>query len=344
MGDQIKAADVNSWFPLKLQTCYAERIIGQSGLTPKQATYFVRLWGYGYLKQEGMQKAPIKSLCRRVQSFYCARSEAADLFYPDGERGSHRSAGLMLDRLVSKKLLRRETFEGSITRLSLHIPDGFLLLGTSQVNELYADAFNVRSDTPLVADFLEELYGFDNKRPEDMAHQIKKGLRQWARQYCTGLRVIRQASDDSPVGFAAFFPTNAVSEKKFSMAPSASLHLSRLADVDPIEVASPGDKECYAVYIRGWQLHPDMWSYEAAGLLFQDSQNTLKQMQEDFPNLCDIYSITIHPRLEAFALTLGFKALKSDSDSSLRWLYMSLDKFLALDYEDALLNFDFRAW
>ncbi|MGC1526179.1 MAG: hypothetical protein WA783_09005, partial [Phormidesmis sp.] len=88
----------------------------------------------------------------------------------------------------------------------------------------------------------------------------------------------------------------------------------------------------------------DMWSYEAAGLLFQDSQNTLKQMQEDFPNLCDIYSITIHPRLEAFALTLGFKALKSDSDSSLRWLYMSLDKFLALDYEDALLNFDFRAW
>ena len=33
-----------------------------------------------------------------------------------------------------------------------------------------------------------------------------------------------------------------------------------------------------------------------------------------------------------------------DSDSPLRWIYMSLDRFLELDSDDVLLDFDFNRW
>lgn len=344
MSDEIEASNVHDWFPPALQKRYVENIVGKVGLTLKQATYFVRLWGYNYLKQSGAKQVPIEVLDCHLKSFYCSHSEAADLFYSETERGSHRSAGMIIDKLVAKKLVKRESFDGSTTRLSLHIPDGFLLPTACLGSDLYADAFNARNDAPIVANILGELYTYDSERPKSMTHHIKKGLRQWAALYPTGMRVIRQKSDGFPVGFASFFPTSPDSEEKFNLPPSESLHLTRLTESDPIKIATVGDLECYAVYIRGWQIQPQLWSHESACLLFQDSQDTLKQMQKDFPNLCEIYSITIHPRLEAFALTLGFKILRSDPSSSLRWLYMPLDRFITLDYYDLLLDFDFSIW
>ncbi|MEM9979535.1 MAG: hypothetical protein AAF808_18050, partial [Cyanobacteria bacterium P01_D01_bin.2] len=63
---------------------------------------------------------------------------------------------------------------------------------------------------------------------------------------------------------------------------------------------------------------------------------------EEFPNLSDIYTMGIHPLSEDFALTLGFRTMKGAPESSLRWLSMPLDRFLDLDYEDVLLNFDYN--
>lgn len=333
--------DINLWFPPVHQDRYIQHLVGQSGLTRRQATCFVRLWGYAHLQQG--QAPPITGLSGHVGTFDCSHSQAADLFYSDHHRGSERSAGMMIDQLVTKHLVRREPFDGGPTRLRLQIPDSFLPKESSaQGTQLYADAFNVRTDASLVAAFLEESYSWVSQRSEVTSFKITKVLRQWATQYPHGLRVLRKVADDEPVGFAAFFPTHPDSEEKFHRPPSVSLHLSTLDDQDPIQVAAPGDERCYAVFVRGWQIHLHYWNYATACQLLQDSQATLTQMQEGYPNLCDIYTITIHPRLEALALALGFRAMKADPHSSLRWYYTPLDHFLRLDVDEALVEFDFQ--
>ena len=121
--DRPDPALVEDWFPLPLQQEYVEHLISQPGLriTVKQATYFVRLWGYGYLHQYGIDHAPITDLKRQVASFYCSHTDAAELFYT-GDSGTPRAAGQMLDKLASKHLLRRDDISGGTTRLSLNIP------------------------------------------------------------------------------------------------------------------------------------------------------------------------------------------------------------------------------
>ncbi|MBD0269752.1 MAG: hypothetical protein ICV77_15840 [Cyanobacteria bacterium Co-bin8] len=333
---------MNVWFPQVHQDRYAQYIVGQSGLTRRQAICFVRLWGYAYLQQREAP-APVTTLSSYVGTFDCSHSQAADLFYSDRSRGSERSAGMMIDQLVAKHLVRRAPFDGGPTRLSLQIPDSFLPKETnSHSTQLYVDAFDVRNDASLVAAFLEESYSWVSQRSEMTSFKITKVLRQWAAQYPSGLRVLRKASDDEPVGFATFFPTHPNSEEKFHQPPSVSLHLSTLDNDDPIQVALPGNEECYAVFVRSWQIHSQYWNYSTACQFLQDSQATLTQMQEVYPNLCDIYTITIHPRLEALALALGFKAMKADPSSSLRWYYTPLARFLKLDVDEALAEFDFN--
>lgn len=341
MSDVLNAGKVNEWFPPAQQTLYVQNIIGQCGLTRRQATCFVRLWGYACLQQLSKQSL-IRTLSHHVDTFSCSHSEAANLFYCDQSRGSDRSAGMMIDQLVAKNLVRREPFDGGPTRLSLQIPDSFLPDPTDLHSaELYTDAFNVRNDTYIVAAFLEEIYSWISQRSETTSFQITKVLRQWAAQCPEGLRVLRKATDDEPIGFAAFFPTHPDSEENFHLPPSSSLHLSTLDTEDPIKVALPGDESCYALFIRSWKIKQPYWNYSAVCLFLRDSQVTLRQMQETFPNLCDLYSIAIHPRLEALALALGFKPTKADPNSSLRWIYMPLDRFLELDIDEALVEVDF---
>ena len=345
MNQKLKPNDVEEWFPLDIQTQYIEHIVHQPGLriTLRQATYFVRLWGYGYLMQRGMDHAPITTLTRQIGSFYCSHSDAADLFYTQTQ-GTPRAAGQMFDKLASKNLLRREEADGVATRISLNIPQNFELPEQEENDSFYPDSFDPRNDATLVANILEKLYSYDPERPESMLHNIKRGIRQWARQYPDGLRVLRRASNQEPVGFAAFLPAHPDSEEKFDLSPSRSLHLSRLdvREEDPIQVATQGDPDCYTVFVRSWQIELTVWTYETACEFIKDSHATLKKIRDDFPNLSDIYTIAIHPLSEDFALTLGFRMTKADPDSSLRWLYMPLDRFLELDYEDVLLNFDYN--
>lgn len=344
-SDPIKPQDVGQWFPPEIQKTYVEHIVSQSGLniTPLQAHYFVKLWGYAYVKQYGPDSVPISTLTRQVSSFYCSHSDAASLFYGEEPLGSPRSAGHMLDKLASKSLLRRGNIDGFTTRLSLNIPRSFELPSEDYSETFYTDTFDPRNDAPLVASFLENLYIYDPERPESIQHNLKKGLRQWARQYPDGLRVLRRTSTREPVGFTAFFPIHPVSERIFDMDPKMSVYLSRMDALqeDPVKMAEKGDPDCYVAYMRIWQIMPVIWSYDAACLMVKDSQETLREMLECFPNLSDIYTMAIHPLLEEFALTLGFQSMLSSSDSSLRWLYMSLDRLLDVDYEDVLLNFDY---
>ncbi|MEM8611118.1 MAG: hypothetical protein AAGF93_03790 [Cyanobacteria bacterium P01_H01_bin.105] len=344
MGQELKPNDVEKWFPLDLQTQYIEHIVHQPGLkiTLRQATYFVRLWGYGYLKQRDSATAPITTLSRQISSFYCSHSDAADLFYTQ-THGTPRAAGQMLDKLASKNLLRRGEADGVATRLSLNIPQSFELPEVEKNDTFYPDTFDPRNDATLVANILEKLYSYDPDRPESMLHNIKRGLRQWSRQYPDGLRVLRRTSTKEPVGFAAFLPAHPDSEEKFDLSPSHSLHLSRLdvRDEDPIQVATKGDPDCYTVFVRSWQIELNVWTYENACDFVRDSKATLKKIRDDFPNLSDIYTIAIHPLSEDLALTLGFRMTKADPNSSLRWLYMPLDRFLESDHEDVLLNFDY---
>jgi hypothetical protein len=210
--------------------------------------------------------------------------------------------------------------------------------------QLYTDAFNVRQDASRVAVFLEDVYSWVSQRSETTSFKIIQVLRRWAAEYPAGLRVMRTEADHEPVGFAAFYPTHPDSEEQFHLPPSSSLHLSTLDGHDPIQIAAPGDAMCYAVFVRSWQIKPPYWNYATVCQFLQDAQTTLKQMQQEaFPNLCDIYTITVHPNLEALAFALGFKPMKSDLGSSLRWIHMPLDQFVALDIDEALVEYDFGA-
>ncbi|MEO0406571.1 MAG: hypothetical protein AAF289_04390 [Cyanobacteria bacterium P01_A01_bin.135] len=330
---------VNLWFPPEQQQHYIDRMVDQSGLTRRQAICFVRLWGYAHL-QSG-SAPPIQTLSPHQGIFYCSHSDAANLFYCDRPTGSDRSAGMMLDQLVAKRLVRREPFDGTQTRLSLQVPSTFLPAESVPLSTVYPDTFDLRCDAPLVAAILEASYSWMRLRPAATSFKMTRVLRQWAGQYPDGLRVLRTEADHSPVGLSVFFPVHSSCEEQFHLSPSGSLYLSTANREDPIRVAAPEDPDCYVVFVRSWQLAPRCWNYGMACLMLQDSQETLGRMQREFPNLCDIYTITIHPRLEAFALALGFKVMKTDPASSLSWLYLPLDRFLALDVDEALVEFDF---
>ena len=293
--------------------------------------------------QQSHKPFPLQTLDRYTGTFVCSHREAADLFYCDRPRGSGRSAGMMVDQLIAKHLIKREPADGGPTRLRLQILDSFFPPSTNiHSTQLYPDKFNVREDTSPVSTFLEESYRWVSERSQTTSFKITQVLRQWAMQCPDGLRVLRTLEDDEPVGFAAFFPTHPDSEEKFHLPPSDSLHLSTLDKVDPLRVALPGDDQCYAVFIRGWQIRLLYWNYSTACQFLQDSQATLRTMQASFPNLCDLYTIAIHPRLEALAFALGFRPMKADPHSSLRWLHLPLDRFLNTDIEQTLVEFDFK--
>ncbi|MEM9009409.1 MAG: hypothetical protein AAGE59_38650 [Cyanobacteria bacterium P01_F01_bin.86] len=345
ISHNINPANILEWFPPQYQAPYAKHLIGQSGLTPTQAQHFVRLWGYGYLLQHGPSYAPIKTLIRRIPSFFCSQSEAATLFYGENQ-GTPRSAGLMINQFVDKQLVRKERFSGNKTRISLSIPKSFELPDSDQSDNIYADAFNPRNDIPHIASLLKGLFSFDNKSPDFMLNNLKRGLRQWGRRYPSGLRVLRLAPKNTPIAFAAIFPIHQDSDIVFDLPPSQSLHLSRLHlnATDPIQFASPGDLDCHIAYVRSWEIDRDFWNHETVVRMAQDTQTTLQKIHTDHPELSEVYTIAIHPRLAALAIALGFESMTPDPNTSLCWLYMSLDNFLALDVDQVLKNFDYTLY
>ena len=107
-------------------------------------------------------------------------------------------------------------------------------------------------------------------------------------------------------------------------------------------MAKPGDVNCTSIFVRSCQIDARYQNCDRFNLLLTDAQATLKQMQADFPNLCDLYTLAINPSAEELASAVGFRKTGSDPQSSLYWMYMALDNFLAMDMKVAISSLKFN--
>ncbi|MBE9060947.1 hypothetical protein [cf. Phormidesmis sp. LEGE 11477] len=350
--EQLNPEQIDFWFPVEQQRPLIEQISQRVGLTRTRAEYFVRLWVYLVAKQRYKQPASrqqpedisrpfaLEALTPITDSIKCSHSEAAWLFYGDKDKGSDRAAGMMLDKLAALGLLQKH-FDGNTTRITISLNSTDLYSEHSSPNHpraersrspLITDDFNPRCDAVPVANLLAINYGWMNQSLDIVPHRITRLLRQWAQQYPIGMRVLRRTDNLNPVGFYLLYPTTADSEITFSSSPTKGLHLASLNDVDPFTLAAPGDLDCMAVFIRSWMIDP-VYLEQYRTPFLQDAQRTLKKMQQDFPNLCDLYTLIIHPSYEAMATAVGFQKIGSQAhrDTQIYWMYQALDRYLALD-------------
>ncbi|MEO0434214.1 MAG: hypothetical protein AAF151_21230 [Cyanobacteria bacterium J06656_5] len=320
---------LDQFFSKPQQQQYVQRLLGRVGLTRRRADCFVRLWAYLQLKQtdspESLQQ--LKPVDVWVD---CTCREAAALFYAESERGSERSAGMMLDKLTALGLIQKQ-FDGNTIAIAIPQPPELQQTKPKPAN-VFADQFDPRCDAIPVANLLASRYNWMNNNTAAVPYRITELLRQWAEGYSRGMRVLRRSDNLNPVGFCLLYPTTRDSEIHFFGPPNKGLHLSGIATDDPFTLATPGDDTCRAVFIRSWNILPE---YEAQSLLLlQDTQLTLRAIQQDFPNLCDLHTLIIHRHYEPLATALGFQKTGLDSQAAVYWMYLALDRFLAIDMED----------
>ncbi|NER00738.1 MAG: hypothetical protein F6K30_29265 [Cyanothece sp. SIO2G6] len=331
---------IDEWFAHDRQREYISLLMGRVGLTRRRAECFVRLWAYLWLKQTVQRNTatlqPVQNLGVPEGEVSCTCREAALLFYPDGDRGSDRSAGMMLDKLAALGLVRK-TFDGNTLAIAINpLPELQDQAEGVEEIEVTADGFNPRCDVIPVANLLAQNYNWMNRNAELVPYRISRILRQWADQYATGMRVLRRCDNLNPIGFYVFYPTSPASEMIFFGPPSNGLHLSAVSDTDPFAMAEAGDRDCRAIFIRSWVIDSP-YRQQTLPLMLKDAQQTLKVMQQDFPNICDLHTLIIHPGYEALIQQLGFQKTGTDSTSSVYWVYLAIDRFLAIEI-DALFS------
>ncbi len=320
---------LNQFFSKSQQQQIVQRLLGRVGLTRRRADCFVRLWAYLQLKQTDPAE-PIQQLKPIDTWVDCTCREAAALFYAESERGSERSAGMMLDKLMALGLIQKQ-FDGNTIAIAIPQPPE-LHQAKPKPASVIADQFDPRCDAIPVANLLASRYNWMNNNNNAVPYRITQLLRQWAEGYSRGMRVLRRSDNLNPVGFCLLYPTTHDSEIHFFGPPNKGLHLSGISDEDPFTLAQAGDETCRAVFIRSWNIVPE---YEdQALLLLQDAQTTLQAMQQDFPNLCDLHTLIIHRHYEPLATALGFQKTGLDNQAAIYWMYLALDRFLAIDMED----------
>jgi hypothetical protein len=328
MALMMDVTQLDQWFPPSLRQPIVAQLVKRVGLTRIRAEYFVRLWVYLLVKQQGDRLTlPLRELVPLAHPEVCSLREVAELFYHDQEQGSDRSAGMILVKLAALGLIHK-SFDGNTTQITI-VPVPELLSVPPPLAAVVIDQFDPRSDAIPVANMLAQHYNWMNRNQETMPHRIVQLLRQWSAQYPIGLQVLRRCDNNNPVGIYILYPTAAVSEKNFYMSPGKGSHLSSMQSIDPFVMAEVGDTKCVSVFIRSWMTDPLYLSTYQRPLL-QDVQKTLKRMQQDFPNLCDLHRLIIHPSYEAMAVELGFKKTIQDAKLSVYWMYLALDRFLAL--------------
>ncbi|MBV6625677.1 MAG: hypothetical protein KI793_22580 [Rivularia sp. (in: Bacteria)] len=335
-------ATIDEFFGLEHQLKYVALLKGKVGLTRRRAECFVKLWAYLLLKQQqelGIASKPVADLDLPEGFVACTHREANELFYAQQDRGSERAAGMMIDKLVALGLIEKE-FDGNniCIRICSPLSD---INESAQVNEpieLVTDSFNPRTDTIPVATFLARQYDWMNKKTTAAPQRIARKLRAWAKQYSKGMRVLRRCDTQDPIGFCFLYPVAAKSEENFFLPPSKSLHLSTASEIDPFEMAEVGDEDCTSLFIRSFQIDSAYLQHSNLYQLLEDARKTLINMQADFPNLCDLYTLTINPLTQSLALAIGFQKTGQDPQVSLYWMYMALDNYLSLDIEQALSN------
>lgn len=339
----MEPEDINQWFPIEQQEKYISRLTEQISITSRQAKYYLRLWAYLWVKQQRKLgknvKPPLIELSLPDGFVSCTLEEAAALFYCDQEqeRGSDRSAGMMLDKLRDRGLIEKK-FDGN----SLCIQILYQLKPPPSPQPVEVDAFS-HNDAVFVAEFLSNLYSWLNSDTAAVKLKIVNVLRRWVKEYPKAMRVLRRCDNAKPVGFYLLYPTAEASEKNFFLPPNKTLHLGSNSEIDPLQIAIPPDPDCCAVFVRSWTIDTPYKTKDNVCRLLKDTQETLKQMQADFPNLCDLYVMILHPvySYESLALALGFERIGSDQISPSYWMYKPVNQFLDLDMEQALSQLDF---
>ncbi len=334
-------AKLDSWYSQSQRRAAVSLLMKRVGVTRTRAECFVRLWIYLSVKQlqesQPRLKPPLTKLELPATEVQCTHREAAELFYSDSDRGSDRAAGMMLDKLAALGLIAKH-FDGNATAIQIQpIPEILDPPKPENSVKLKLDDFNPRCDAIPVANLLASYYNWMNRSTNAVPQKIAKVIRLSAAQYSKGMRVLRRCDNLNPVGFYLLYPTASESDVNFFSAPSKSLHLGSVSDIDPFKMALPGDRNCQSVFVRSWVIDPKyLEEYRIAFL--EDSQTVLTQMQTDFPNLCDLYTLMIHHSYEKMSYALGFQKTHSDAQLSLYWMYLALDRFLALDIKEALKN------
>jgi hypothetical protein len=333
MHDDIQ---VDRWFPLDRKRAAIAQLLQQVGITRIRAEYFIRLWVYLLVKQAQSQnlaaKPPLAELTLLSEPVICTYREAANLFYGEKDQGSDRAAGLMIDKFAALGLIRKY-FDGNTTSIEILPIPALLSTPSPQLAvEVKSDAFNLRSDAIPVAYLLSANYNWMNRSLQTTPHRIAKLLRGWSQQYAIGMRVLRRMDNENPVGFYLLYPVASESEIHFFNDPNRGLHFSSDSEADPFVMAKPGDEQCLAVFIRSWVIEAPYVSTHQS-MFLKDAQQVLHQMKLDFPNLCDLYSMIMHPTYEALATSLGFQKMRN-SPSSIYWMYRSLDHFLEICFDE----------
>lgn len=332
--------NLDELFPIEQQRNYITMLQTRGGFTRRRAEYFVRLWAYLLLKQqEELNGSPPKVLDELYPPeglVACTHREAAALFYGSLERGSDRAAGMMIDRLVGLGLLEKH-YDGQSLALQIRsIPELELPTKPAPI-EIFADEFNPRTDAVPVANLFARNYA-ELVRDGAVIAKVARSLRSWSQQYPVGMRVLRRSDNLNVIGAAVLFPVAHESELHFFQPPSKSFYLTTDAPVDPFKMASLGDQNCTSVFVRTWVIDPPYISGATLYKLLEDSQQTLTRMQADYPNICDLYSLIVHPMYEELRRVLGFERICQDSQRSYAWIYLALDRFLQIDLKQALSN------
>lgn len=333
---------LNQWFSLDQQRNYVSKLTGRHGLTRRRAEYFVKLWAYLLLKQQqetGKRLVkPLTELSPLIGAIPCTHREAAELFYSHQDRGSDRAAGMMIDQLASLGLIKKQ-FDGSTICIQIrHLPELTPPPPPEKPIEVKTDAFNPRTDTVLAANLIIRNYNWLNREGTPM-HRITTLLRGWAQQYPIGMRVLRRCDNENVVGFYMLYPTARESEEKFFLPPSKSLYVTVNVETDPMILATPGDRDCTVAFVRSWTVDAPFLQKGYLTQFVQDVQQTLSQMHQEFPNLCDLYAMVFHPEHDELRIALGFQKTVEDTQLPLSWIYQPVDRFLVLDVPQALANF-----
>ncbi|HIK16074.1 MAG TPA: hypothetical protein IGS53_12425 [Leptolyngbyaceae cyanobacterium M33_DOE_097] len=334
-------SELDRWLPAAKRQAIITQLTQRIGLTRVRAECFLRLWLYLLYKEQQttaqQHKLPLQQLVRPSGEITCTLREAAELFYHDKDQGSDRAAGMMLNKLAALGLIKKR-FDGNTTSIEIQPLPELLDTASQAPSELLLDDFDPRCDAIPVANLLATNYSWMNQNVEVIPFRIAKILRQWAAQYPAGMRVLRRSDNLHPVGFYVFYPTAPESDSTFFAAPGKGLHLSTLSATDPFAIAQVGDPDCVSVFVRSWMIDSDYTDAYQMRFL-QDAQNTLRKMQTDFPNLCDLHTLVIHPSYEKLASALGFqKTTVNAAQASIYWMYLAVDRFLSLDVEAALAS------
>ncbi|MBW4560064.1 MAG: hypothetical protein KME32_02720 [Mojavia pulchra JT2-VF2] len=337
---------IDQWFPVEHQRKYIAQLQGRLGMTRRRAEYFVKLWAYLLLKQQqelgkALQK-PLTQLDLPNGFVPCTHREAQEIFYGEKDRGSDRSAGMMIDKLVALGLIEKN-FDGNTTCIRIRSLSPNLQDSTEAKAsiKLFPDEFNPRTDTIPIASLLARNYSWMNKKTTGLPHRIAKILRGWAEHYPTGMRVLRRSDTQDAVGFYVLYPVARESEANFFLPPRHSLYLSTTGDIDPFQIAIPGDRNCTSIFVRSWEIDSPYTQLINLSQFLKDAQKTLVRIQADFPNLCDIYTLLIHPNNEQLVSSLGYHKTNQDTQMPLSWMYLALDKYLSLDIDKAVSNLKF---